>query len=39
MHRFDGWTAQRIAEQMPPQFQSDFYPLERSGDVFSWDPI
>jgi NAD(P)-dependent dehydrogenase (short-subunit alcohol dehydrogenase family) len=39
LHRADGWTAQHIAEQMLPAFQSDFYPLERSGDVFSWDPI
>ena len=39
MHRADGWTAQRIAEQMLPAFQPDFYPLERSGDVFSWDPV
>ncbi len=39
LHRADGWTAQRIADQMVPAFRADFYPLERSGDVFSWDPI
>lgn len=39
IHRGEGWTPQAIAEQMLPSFRPDFYPLERSGDVFSWDPI
>ena len=29
----------RIAEQAVPALKADFHPLERSGDVFSWDPI
>lgn len=37
--RSDGWTPQTIAEHMLPAFKSSFYPLERSADVFSWDPI
>jgi hypothetical protein len=24
---------------MLPAFKTSLYPLERSGDVFSWDPI
>lgn len=38
-HTADGWTAETIAERVFPQFQSDFYPLHKSGDVFSWDPV
>lgn len=38
-HTADGWTAATIAERVFPQFQNDFYPLHRSGDVFSWDPV
>jgi NAD(P)-dependent dehydrogenase (short-subunit alcohol dehydrogenase family) len=39
VHRSEGWSAQTLAEQMLPAFRSSLYPLERSGDVFSWDPI
>jgi len=39
IHRSDGWTPQTIAEQVVPAFKPDFYPLERSGDIFTWDPI
>lgn len=39
VHRAEGWTVQTLAEQMAPALKPHFYPLERSGDVFSWDPI
>ena len=39
MQRNDGWTPQTLAEHMVPAMKPSFYPLERSGDVFSWDPI
>jgi NAD(P)-dependent dehydrogenase (short-subunit alcohol dehydrogenase family) len=39
LHRGDGWTPESIASHLLPAFKSDFYPLERSGDVFSWDPV
>jgi NAD(P)-dependent dehydrogenase (short-subunit alcohol dehydrogenase family) len=39
IHRAEGWSAQAIAEQMLPAFKPSLYKLERSGDVFSWDPI
>ena len=39
IHREDGWTLKTLAERLVPAFKNDFYPLERSGDVFSWDPI
>lgn len=39
VHRSEGWTAQAIAEHGMPALQRSFVPMERSGDVFSWDPI
>ena len=38
-HKDGGWTPQDIAETMLPAFKSDFYPLDRSQDVFNWDPL
>lgn len=38
-HTSDGWTPEAIAERVFPQFENDFYPLHRSGDVFTWDPV
>jgi NAD(P)-dependent dehydrogenase (short-subunit alcohol dehydrogenase family) len=37
-HTSDGWTAETVLERVFPLFASDFYPLQRSGDVFTWDP-
>lgn len=39
MHRAEGWTPTMLAEQMLPAFKPDFYGLDRSADVFSWDPV
>jgi NAD(P)-dependent dehydrogenase (short-subunit alcohol dehydrogenase family) len=39
IHRSDGWTPTKIAEQLKGAFGPSFTPLERSGEVFSWDPI
>jgi short-subunit dehydrogenase len=39
LHRSDGWTPDKIAAQLKGAFASSFTPLERSGDVFSWDPV
>ena len=38
-HTSDGWTPETIAERVFPMFASDFYPLQRSGEVFTWDPV
>ncbi len=38
-HTAEGWTPEAIVERVFPQFQNDFYPLHRSGDVFTWDPV
>jgi hypothetical protein len=39
VHRSEGWTPQSVLDQAMPALQSSFFDLERSGDVFSWDPI
>ena len=28
-----------VAERVFDQFASDFYPLDRSADIFTWDPV
>lgn len=38
-HTADGWTPEAIAERVFDQFANDFYPLHRSGDIFTWDPV
>jgi hypothetical protein len=38
-HTSDGWTPEAIAERVFPQLANDFHPLQRSGDVFTWDPV
>jgi len=38
-HRDGGWTPQALAETMLPAFKPSFYPLDRSADVFSWEPM
>jgi NAD(P)-dependent dehydrogenase (short-subunit alcohol dehydrogenase family) len=38
-HKDGGWTPQSIAETMLPAFKSAFYPLDRSQDVFNWEPL
>ena len=39
VHSESGWTPQQIAERALPSFKNSMTPNERSGDVFSWDPI
>ncbi|NMG55189.1 SDR family NAD(P)-dependent oxidoreductase [Aromatoleum aromaticum] len=38
-HASDGWTPESVIERVFPMFENDFYPLHRSGDVFTWDPV
>jgi len=38
-HRDGGWTPQALAETMLPAFKPSLYPLDRSADVFNWEPI
>jgi NAD(P)-dependent dehydrogenase (short-subunit alcohol dehydrogenase family) len=39
VHRAEGWTAETIASHAIPSLKAHFYPLDRSQDVFSWDPL
>ena len=39
VHTSDGWTPQAIIDTAFPAMKSHFYPLDRSADVFSWEPI
>jgi NAD(P)-dependent dehydrogenase (short-subunit alcohol dehydrogenase family) len=39
VHRAEGWTAESIGSQAIPAMRAQFSPLDRSQDVFSWDPI
>jgi NAD(P)-dependent dehydrogenase (short-subunit alcohol dehydrogenase family) len=39
VHRAEGWSADTIAAHALPALRPHFYALERSQDVFSWDPL
>ena len=39
IHHDGGWTPQEIADIALPALKPSFMPLDRSGDVFCWDPI
>lgn len=39
MHSALGWTTDEVAERVFPAFAASYTPLERSADVFPWDPI
>ena len=39
VHRSEGWNPQSVAEHAMPALQADFLGMERSGDVFTWDPV
>ena len=39
VHRGEGWTPELIAEHGMPALKASLLPLDRSPDVFSWDPI
>ena len=39
VHRSDGWTPETIAAHAIPWLRDHFYRLDRSQDVFSWDPL
>jgi len=39
IHRSDGWTPEKLDAQLKAALAPSFTPLERSSDVFSWDPM
>ncbi|MDD2765760.1 MAG: SDR family oxidoreductase [Opitutaceae bacterium] len=38
VHTADDWTPETIRDRAIPAMRSSFYPLDRSQDIFSWDP-
>ncbi len=39
VHAGEGWSAQTVLDRAFPAMEADYYPLHRSGDVFTWDPV
>ena len=39
IHRGEGWSPEAISEHAIPAFKADLYPLDRSQDIWPWDPI
>src|SRR4051812_15123229 len=39
MHTAEGWTPQTVGERVIPALRPSFYKLDRSQDVFDWDPV
>jgi len=39
VHTEQGWTPESVANHFIPAVENDFYGLEKTADVFSWDPI
>jgi len=39
LHTEQGWTPQSVADRVMPALRSSFYKLDRSQDVFDWDPV
>ena len=39
VHRDGGWTPETVASHAIPALRAHFYALDRSQDVFTWDPI
>jgi NAD(P)-dependent dehydrogenase (short-subunit alcohol dehydrogenase family) len=39
LHRSDGWTPEKLEQQLKGALQGSFTPLERTSDVISWDPV
>ncbi len=39
IHRSEGWSVQTIAEHAIPALRASFVPMDKSADVFSWEPV
>ena len=39
VQRSDGWTPQTIADHAMPAMKGSFFKLDRSADIFTWDPV
>jgi NAD(P)-dependent dehydrogenase (short-subunit alcohol dehydrogenase family) len=39
VHRAEGWTPATIGSHAMPALRGSFFPLDRTQDVFTWDPL
>ena len=39
VQRSEGWTPATVLEHALPAFKGSYFGLDKSGDVFSWDPV
>jgi len=39
VHRGEGWSAETVASHALPALKAQYHSLDRSSDVFSWDPV
>ncbi len=39
VHRGEGWTPETVASHALPALAGSFYSLDRTSDVFTWDPV
>jgi len=39
VHRAEGWTPETVGSHAIPALRGAFFPLDRTQDVFTWDPI
>ncbi|WP_428249573.1 SDR family NAD(P)-dependent oxidoreductase [Ferrovibrio sp.] len=39
VHASEGWTPETCLERAIPALRGSFYPLEKSSDIFTWDPV
>ena len=39
VQRSDGWTPETVLNHALPSLKASYYPLDRSADVFFWDPV
>ena len=38
-HNGEGWTVESCVERAIPMLKGSFFPLDKSRDVFTWDPV
>jgi len=39
VHRSEGWSPETVASHALPALKAQYFDLDRSGDVFTWDPV
>ncbi len=39
VHRSEGWTPESVLSHALPAMKAQYFGLEKSGDVFTWDPV